>query len=133
MVKRSQNRNQKGPRTCEMFRQQIPAFLNGDLWENEAAAMEQHRDSCDNCRVMLERAVPLDCIHVFQHISEYIDDEVPAELRAQIEAHFKTCKHCVAVLDGTRNSIQLLGDQRTFDVPVGFTDRLYRKIPKQSD
>ena len=130
MVKRSQNRNQKSPRTCELFRQQIPAFLNGDLWENEAASMEQHRDSCDNCRVMLERAVPLDCIHVFQHISDYIDDEVPAELRAQIEAHFKTCKHCVAVLDGTRNSIQLLGDQRTFDVPVGFTDRLYRKIPK---
>ena len=132
MVKRSQNGDQESPRACELFRQQIPAFLNRDLSEKEAASMEQHRDSCDNCRLILERAVPVDCMHVFQHISDYIDDEVPAELRAQMEAHFKTCKHCVAVLDGTRNSIQLLGDEQTFDVPVGFTGRLYRKISRRS-
>jgi len=94
--------------------------------------MEQHRDSCDNCRVILERAVPVDCMHVFQHISDYIDGEAPAELRARMEAHFKTCKHCVAVLDGTRNMIQLLGDEQAFDVPAGFTERLYRKILRNS-
>jgi len=132
MVKRSQNGDHESPRACELFRQQIPAFLDRDLSEREGASMEQHRDSCDNCRVILERAVPVDCMHVFQHISDYIDGEAPAELRARMEAHFKTCKHCVAVLDGTRNMIQLLGDEQAFDVPAGFTERLYRKILRNS-
>jgi anti-sigma factor RsiW len=99
---------------------------------NQEALMEQHRDSCPECRAALERVIPVDCIHVFQHISAYIDDEVPADLRAQMEAHFKECKHCAAVLDGTRNIVQLLGDERAFDVPSGFSERLYRKIPKKS-
>ena len=127
MVKRSQSLNEKS-RVCELFRERIPAFLEGDLSENERALMEQHRDSCIDCREVLEHAIPLDCMHVFQHVSSYIDNEIPAELRARMEAHFKQCKHCVAVLDGTRNIIQLVGDRKTFDVPSGFSERLYRKI-----
>jgi len=88
MVKRSRNGDQESSHACELFRQQIPAFLNRDLSEKEGASMEQHRDSCGNCRVILERAVPVDCMHVFQHISDYIDDEVPAELRAQMRREF---------------------------------------------
>jgi predicted anti-sigma-YlaC factor YlaD len=133
MVKRSQNRHQEMPGDCELFRQQIPAFLDRDLSEHEEFLMEQHQQSCSNCRETLERAIPVDCMHVFRHVSDYIDDEVPAELRARMEAHFKECKHCVAVLDGTRNIIQLMGDEQTFDVPARWSERLYRKIPRQSD
>ena len=132
MVKRSRNRDQEMLRDCELFRKQIPAFFDRDLSEHEEVLMEQHRESCANCREILERAIPVDCMHVFQHVSDYIDDEVPAELRARMEAHFKECKHCVAVLDGTRNIIQLLGDEQAFDVPADWSERLYRKIPKQS-
>jgi hypothetical protein len=74
----------------------------------------------------------IDCTHVFQYISSYIDNEMAADLRADMEVHFKECKHCAAVLDGTRNIIQLIGDERAFDVPSGFSERLYRKIPKKS-
>ena len=131
VVKRSQNGSKQKPCTCETFRQQIAAFLFRDLSWDKELLMEQHRDSCAVCREALERAVPIECMHVFQHISSYIDDEVPADVRAQMESHFKDCKHCVAVLDGTRNIVQLLGDERTFDVPSGFSQRLYRKIPKK--
>ena len=131
VVKRSENGSKAEPFTCDEFRQQITAFLFRDLLPNKELMMEQHRDSCPECREALERAIPLDCLHVFQHISDYIDDEVPADLRARMEAHFKECKHCAAVLDGTRNIVHLLGDERTFDVPSGFSKRLYQKIPKK--
>jgi hypothetical protein len=132
VVKRSQNGRGETPSSCELFRRQIPAFLYRDLSQNEELLMEQHRDSCAGCREALERAVPIDCMHVFQHISSYIDDEVPTHVRTQMEVHFKECKHCVAVLDGTRNVLQLVGDEKTFDVPSGFSERLYQKIPKKS-
>ena len=131
VVKRSENGSKAEPSDCDEFRQQITAFLFRDLLPNKELMMEQHRDSCPECRVALERIIRLDSPHVFQHISDYIDDEVPADLRARMEVHFKECKHCVAVLDGTRNIVQLFGDKRTFEVPSGFSERLYQKIPKR--
>ena len=131
VVKKSQNGAKAEPFTCDDFRRQIGTFLFRDMPPNKEIMMEQHRDSCPECRAALERVIPIDCMHVFQHISDYIDDDVPADLRARMEAHFKECKHCAAVLDGTRNVVQLLGDERMFEVPPGFSERLYRKIPKK--
>ena len=45
-----------------------------------------------------------------------------------MEAHFKTCAHCSAVLDGTRNVVKLVGDGVEYKVPDGFSKRLYSKI-----
>jgi len=131
MVKRSQNGSQEESFTCEEFRRQITAFLVRDLPATKELMMEQHRASCPECRAALGRVIPIDCMHVFQHISAYIDAEVPADLRLPMETHFKECKHCAAILDGTRNIVQLLGDERMFNVPIGFSERLYRKIPKK--
>jgi hypothetical protein len=49
-----------------------------------------------------------------------------------MEAHFKGCAHCSAVLDGTRNVIQLVGDDRVFDLPKGFSERLKRRIETET-
>jgi hypothetical protein len=48
-----------------------------------------------------------------------------------MEEHFKGCKHCTAVLDGTRNVVQLVGDATAFEVPAGFSNRLYRKLNRR--
>jgi hypothetical protein len=50
------------------------------------------------------------------------------ELRERMRAHFEVCKHCTAVLDGTRNIVGLVGDGRIFQMPKGFSERLYEKI-----
>ena len=36
--------------------------------------------------------------------------------------------HCTAVLDGTRNVIQLYGDDRLYELPAGFSRRLQRRL-----
>jgi len=61
------------------------------------------------------------CEQVWQEISNYLEGEANPELRAAMEAHFKECKHCTAVLDGTRNVIHLYGDGRSLQLPAGFT------------
>ena len=72
--------------------------------------------------------VEISCEEVWREISNYLEDEISAEMRARMEEHFKGCKHCTAVLDGTRNVVQLVGDARAFEVPAGFSNRLYRKL-----
>lgn len=70
----------------------------------------------------------LNCKHVWAHISDYIDERVPAELREQIERHLENCEICSAVLDSTRNILVLTADDRTFELPVGYSERLHRRL-----
>lgn len=74
----------------------------------------------------------VNCEHVWKEISNYLDDEVDAATRAAMEAHFKECKHCTAVLDGTRNVVQLYGDDRMYELPAGFSKRLERRLAQQA-
>ena len=67
-------------------------------------------------------------MEVWREISNYIDDDVSPELRSRMEAHFKVCAHCTAVLDGTRNVVRLVGDGVEYSLPDGFSKRLYEKI-----
>ena len=74
--------------------------------------------------------IEISCLEVWKEISNYIDNDVEPELRARMEAHFKVCAHCTAVLDGTRNVVELVGDGRVFPLPEGFSKRLYKKLQK---
>jgi anti-sigma factor RsiW len=72
----------------------------------------------------------IDCKHVWQYISAYIEDEVDAALRAEIDKHLETCEICSAVLDSTRNVVILMADGRVFELPVGFSQRLHERIDR---
>ena len=73
----------------------------------------------------------LNCKHVWQEISSYIDDSVSPELREAIEEHLAHCRHCAAVLDSTRNILLLIADERTFELPVGFSERLHARLEEE--
>jgi anti-sigma factor RsiW len=72
--------------------------------------------------------IEISCLEVWREISNYVDNDVAPELRARMEAHFKSCAHCKAVLDGTKNVVKLVADGVEYELPSGFSDRLYRKI-----
>jgi Putative zinc-finger len=72
--------------------------------------------------------VEISCVEVWREISNYLEGDISAELRDRMQAHFEVCKHCTAVLDGTRNVVRLVGDGRIFEMPEGFSKRLYKKI-----
>ncbi len=73
----------------------------------------------------------LDCKHVWEHISEYIDGSVDAKLREDIELHLEHCEICSAILDSTRNILVLTADDRTFELPVGYSERLHERLAKE--
>jgi hypothetical protein len=74
------------------------------------------------------RVIEISCLEVWKEISNYIDNDVEPEIRARMEAHFKACAHCTAILDGTRNVVKLVGDGMEYKVPEGFSRRLYDRI-----
>jgi anti-sigma factor RsiW len=70
----------------------------------------------------------LNCRHVWREISNYIEGTVDPGMREAIETHLAHCRHCAAVLDSTRNILVLVADDRTFELPIGFSDRLHTKL-----
>ena len=50
------------------------------------------------------------------------------ETRTVIQKHLEHCEICSAILDSTRNVIILTADDRVFELPVGFSERLHARI-----
>jgi hypothetical protein len=73
----------------------------------------------------------VNCEQVWLEVSNYLDGEVEPNLRLAIEDHVRGCKQCAAVVDGTRNVIELYGDERMLEVPFGFSQRLHRRLDQQ--
>jgi predicted anti-sigma-YlaC factor YlaD len=70
----------------------------------------------------------IDCKHVWNHISEYIDGTLSEETRQLVQKHLENCEICSAILDSTRNIIILTADDRVFELPVGFGERLHARL-----
>jgi anti-sigma factor (TIGR02949 family) len=76
----------------------------------------------------MRKMIEISCVEVWREISNYVDGAIDPELRARMEAHFKGCAHCTAVLDGTTNVVKLLADGVEYDLPQGLSQRLYSKL-----
>lgn len=70
----------------------------------------------------------LDCKHVWEHISGYLDQQLDPALLEAVERHLETCEVCSAILDSTRNILVLTADDRTYELPVGYSERLHAKL-----
>jgi anti-sigma factor RsiW len=73
----------------------------------------------------------IDCKHVWEHISDYIDGYIDPALREEIDRHLETCEICTAVLDSTRNVVVLMADNRVFELPAGFSERLHARLDRE--
>jgi anti-sigma factor RsiW len=73
----------------------------------------------------------IECKHVWEHISEYLDGTLSPETREMVQKHLEHCELCSAILDATRNIIVLTADDRVFELPVGYSERLHARLDKE--
>jgi len=72
----------------------------------------------------------LECKQVWEHISEYLDRQLDPKLLMDIQKHLENCEVCSAILDSTRNILVLTADHRTYELPVGYSERLHARLEK---
>jgi predicted anti-sigma-YlaC factor YlaD len=72
--------------------------------------------------------VEIDCQEVRRELVNYTEGDLTPVLAKRIELHLKDCRHCMAVYDGARNIVSLLGDNAVFQLPEGFSQRLRQKF-----
>lgn len=70
----------------------------------------------------------IDCKHVWDHISGYLDNDLAPEMLEEVQRHLEHCEICSAILDSTRNIVILVADERVFELPLGFSERLHARL-----
>ena len=70
----------------------------------------------------------MDCREVLASLSNYVDGEVSAELRATIEQHLAKCRRCRVVFDTTDKALKIVLDVEPFEVPLAVSARLYTRL-----
>ncbi len=70
------------------------------------------------------------CEKVLEELSNFIDGEVDPALRVEIEAHLKMCHRCSVLHDSLRKVLIIVGDERVFEVPAGYSERLHAFIDR---
>lgn len=73
----------------------------------------------------------LECKHVWDYISEFLDDSLPPETRDLVQKHLENCEICSAILDSTRNILILTADDRVFELPAGYSERLHARLARE--
>jgi hypothetical protein len=74
------------------------------------------------------KIIEVDCYQVRRELVNWMEGDLTAELRAQVNLHLQNCQHCTAVYDGARNVIRLLSDEKSIELPPGFSNRLYQRL-----
>lgn len=76
----------------------------------------------------------ISCSDFLNELSNYIDGEVAADIRAQLETHLAHCRSCSVLIDSTRKTVQIVVDSECFDLPADIlepiTDHIMSRIQK---
>ncbi|MGB6470937.1 MAG: zf-HC2 domain-containing protein, partial [Candidatus Acidiferrales bacterium] len=68
----------------------------------------------------------MNCKTLVVELESYLDQELDAELRAEIEQHLGKCKKCRVIVDTTQKTIQIFCNSEPAPLPVDTRDRLHQ-------
>lgn len=57
------------------------------------------------------------CADFMAEIGSYLDGEVAAEVRVQLEHHLAHCRTCTVLIDSTRKTLKIVTETGSFDLP----------------
>lgn len=75
----------------------------------------------------------MNCEELIKYLSEYIDNDLSEELRADAQQHLATCHNCSVVLDTTRKTILLYRMHGEHELTESRRRDLFEKVKSALD
>ena len=73
----------------------------------------------------------LTCKDFLHELSDYLDENIDAELRAKLEKHITECPNCWVIADTTRKTIRIYKGIDPYPIPAEVEDRLMKALEKK--
>jgi anti-sigma factor RsiW len=60
-------------------------------------------------------------------LSDYLDGDLPGDIRQHLERHLAECRTCHVLYDSTRKTLRIVTDSASFDLPEAASERFIRQ------
>jgi anti-sigma factor RsiW len=70
----------------------------------------------------------LSCRDLLEELGDYLDDDLSADLRRELEEHLADCRPCKVVADSARQTVKIVTGCRSFELPPKFSVKIMAKI-----
>jgi anti-sigma factor RsiW len=64
-------------------------------------------------------------------LSDYLDENLDAEVRAKLEKHITECPNCWVIADTTRKTIKIYKGMEPYTIPTDVEARLMKAIERK--
>ncbi len=68
------------------------------------------------------------CEEVLRELSNFLDEELIPEFRAQVQEHLRLCRNCTVLVNTTRKTLALVADLFVAELPHGVSERLIERL-----
>jgi anti-sigma factor RsiW len=73
----------------------------------------------------------LNCKGVVHEISNYIDGELDAATKQELQRHLTDCKECMLVVNQTKMTVELFCDSQPVELPQDVRSRLHEALQRK--
>ena len=73
----------------------------------------------------------LTCTEFLQELSDYLDENVDAKVKAELEQHIALCPNCWVVCDTTKRTIKIYKGMEPLSMPTDVESRLMLALEKK--
>lgn len=73
----------------------------------------------------------LTCRDFLAELSDYLDERIDAELRAEVERHITECPNCWVIADTTKKTIEIYKGMEPYPIPQEVESRLMQALEKK--
>jgi anti-sigma factor RsiW len=73
----------------------------------------------------------LTCKDFLRELSDFLDENLDAEIRAKLEAHITECPNCWVIADTTRKTIRIYKGMEPYPIPGDVEERLMRALERK--
>ena len=72
------------------------------------------------------------CSQFLEELSDYLDDELDRAMRAELERHLGTCRHCRVIWDTTRETVRVFKGLEPYPISPQLESRLLEALARKS-
>ena len=73
----------------------------------------------------------MNCKNVIREISNYIDGDLDAATRQELERHFDHCGECAMVVNQTKMTVEIFCDSKPVELPADVRSRLHSALRRK--
>jgi anti-sigma factor RsiW len=70
----------------------------------------------------------VNCKDFLQELTDYLDGNISAAVRAELDDHLLWCRECHVVLNTTKKTIEIYRDNRLYELPDNLRQQLQQAI-----